>query len=263
MACGRPRIHFPAKASGGGIVARVSGTLYALATETSMRTLPPAPAAGYQQLVAYYLEHRAALLLTQLVGAFGSVFFLAFVAAVAVWIARVRRGAAVLPIGVAVAGVTVATMSLTINAVAISIGMNAGRIQYWVLYKLLHDFMSATEVLMSMPLSLMVALTSWALLARQGATRWLGLAGLLVAGLLLGRTLVLIGGPALPFPPLYPVWFEVVAVTVAIDALRSKEQPVGRRPISPSRLARRQLTSNQRRNTQPSYEAKGIDPDAS
>jgi uncharacterized membrane protein len=117
---------------------------------------------------------------------------------------------------VTLAGVTVAAMGLMMNAVAISIGLNAARIEDGAVIQLFNDVSGATEILMSLPLSAIVAFTSWALLKDHGAMRWIGLAGLLVAALLVIRSLVLVGGPRLPFPPLYPLWFEVLAVGVAI-----------------------------------------------
>ncbi len=74
---------------------------------------------------------------------------------------------------------------------------------------------------MSLPLAAVVALTSWILLRNQHAIRWIGLLGLPVAALLSFRTATVVGGPELLFPPLYPAWFEVLAIGIAVGELRA------------------------------------------
>ena len=119
---------------------------------------------------------------------FALVFLLVFVSALGARVLRAGRGSYPLAIAAGVGGVAAAVMSLTTNPV--------------------------TEILMSLPLSLVVAVTSWVLLQASGPWLWVGLAGFIVAGLLVVRSLAFIGVPALPFPPLYPVWFEVVGVSL-------------------------------------------------
>jgi hypothetical protein len=75
-----------------GLIAGLSGTLYALAAEVSISTLPPGPGAGAQQVDAYYVQHQATVYVTQLIGAAGSVFLLVFVSALRAWLLRLYRG---------------------------------------------------------------------------------------------------------------------------------------------------------------------------
>jgi hypothetical protein len=144
-----------------------------------------------------------------------------FVLGLRAWLARVQRLSCVVANTVAVAGATATTLSLTVNVVNISLVLNVGRNQDAVLFQFLSEFMSVTDSLISVRISLMVALTSWALLQNGGALRWIGWAGLFVAALLVVRGLVLLGGPARPFPPLYPAWFEALGITIAVRAIRS------------------------------------------
>ena len=175
------RIHIRPPASRLGFVAGVSATLYGLAVELSMLTVPP-PNSQYRNM--------------QIGDTFAFVFLLVFVSVLGARVLRAGRGSYPLAIAAGVGGVAAAAMSLTTNAV--------------------------TEILMSLPLSLVVAVTAWVLLRASGASRWIGLAGFVVGGLLVVRSLAFIGVPALPFPPLYPVWFEVVGVTLVKQSVGAK-----------------------------------------
>ncbi len=53
----------------------------------------------------------------------------------------------------------------------------------------------------------------------QQVFHWIGLAGLPVVALLGFRSLALVGAPVLPFPPLYPAWFEALSIGTAVPAL--------------------------------------------
>src|SRR5258708_7391248 len=172
-----------------GLAAGISGTLYALATVVSIMTLPPAPGSGPHEVHTYYVQHQATVDVTHIMGAAGSVFLLVFVASLSRWLLRVHRGSSSLTRLVSRAGVTVATMGLMTNAVAMSMGLNVARIEDGAMIKMLNDVSSAADILMSLPLSATVAFTSWALLRDHGAMRWIGLAGLLIAGLLVIRSL--------------------------------------------------------------------------
>jgi hypothetical protein len=112
-----------------GLIAGLSGTLYALAAEVSITTLPPASGSGAQQVDAYYVQHQATVYVTQLIGAAGSVFLLIFVSALGAWLVRAHRGSSSLATLVTLAGVTVAAMGLMMYAVAISIRLNAARMK--------------------------------------------------------------------------------------------------------------------------------------
>jgi hypothetical protein len=155
-----------------GLVAGLSGTLYALAAEVSISTLPPAPGSGAQQLDAYYAQHQATVYVTQLIEAAESVFLLVFVSALGAWLVRAHRGSSSLATLVTLAGVTVAAMGLMMNAVAISIGLNAARIEDGAVIQLFNDVYGATEILVSLPLSAIVVFISWALL--KAAARCVG-----------------------------------------------------------------------------------------
>ena len=220
-ASGAPRIQLPSIASRWWVVVGLSGALYALAVEVSNLLGSTISAAGYQQPAAYYAAYHEVMPVAHFFGAFGSVVELVFVVGLRAWLARVQPVSFVVVNGVALAGATAASLSLTVNAVDLSLPLYAGRIQDALLLRVLSDFTSATDSLITLPISLLIALTSWALLQNGGALRLIGWAGLFVARLLVVRSLVLIGGPTLPFPPLYPAWFEALGITIAIRAARS------------------------------------------
>jgi hypothetical protein len=203
------------------VVVGLSGALYALAVEVSNLLGSTISSAAYQQPAAYYAARHEAVHVAHFVGAFGSVVEFVFVVGLRAWLARVQRGSYVVVNGVALAGVTAASLGLTVNSVDLSQALNADQFPDALLFLSLSDFTSATDSLISLPISLVVALTSWALLQNGSALRWIGWAGLFVAALLVVRSLILIGGPPLPFPLLYPAWFEALGITIAIRAARS------------------------------------------
>ena len=134
----------------------------------------------------------------------------------------------VLPTAAFTAGVTVASLRLITSAATLSIVLNAGRMQESGVLQWLRDFMNATDVLMSLPLAMVVASISGILVRGQHLIHWIGLAGLAVAGLLAFRPLAVVGAPVLPFPPLYPAWFEALAIVLAVRALSFPADGCGR-----------------------------------
>jgi len=166
--------------------------------------LPPAPTSGPEDLAAYYIQHGEALRQVQLIGGLGAVCLLLFVSGLGRTLGRLQGTPSQLAVGVVLAGVAVASMSLTANAATLSIVLNDGRVENPGVVQTLHDFTNSIEILMSLPLAVVVALTSWVLVRGHGAVHWIALVGIPMAVLLVFRTTAVAGWPALPFPPLYP-----------------------------------------------------------
>ncbi len=199
------------------LVSSASGILFALSAELPLLPLaPPAPTFGTHDIIDYYVRYGEVLRTNQLVGCFGAMFFLVFLAGLRVHLQRLQCTPSLLTLVAITAGVVAATMSLTANAASLSIVVNAGQVQETAAIELLHDFANATDVLTSLPLAIVVGCASAILVHRKHASRWIGLAGFPVAALLTFRVLALGGGPALPFPPLYPAWFEALAISMVV-----------------------------------------------
>jgi len=203
------------------LIASISGILYALIAELPLLPLsPPAPPSRMQDIVGYYVQYGDVLRMMQLFGGFGAMLLLVFLLGLATYLRRLQDRPSSLSAGVVTAGVAVVTMNLIANAASLSIVLNAGRVKNTAQIQLLHDFANATDILMSLPIAVVVAFASWILVRGQRADRWIGLTGFPVAALLAFRALAVGGGPTLPFPPLYPVWFEALAISMAVRELR-------------------------------------------
>jgi hypothetical protein len=209
------------------LVASISGILYALIAEIPLLTLsPPAPLSGTQAIVDYYVRYREVLPALQLMGSFGAMFLLVFLSGLSAYLGRLEGSPLLVKIGNGTAGTVVAALSLLANAATLSIVLNAGRAESAPAIQLLHDFTNATQILMLVPLAVVVGSTSWVLVRSQLAIRWIGIAGLPVAALLIFRALTVAGVPELPFPPVYPAWFEALAIGTAVSEMRARERHV-------------------------------------
>jgi hypothetical protein len=194
--------------------------LYALIVElAALAPGHPVPTAGMQDITPYYIRYAAVLCTMQLFESLGAMFLLVFISGLATHLRRLEGRTSVLTTAAVTAGVTVASLSLITSAATLSIVLNAGRMQGSGVLQWLHDFVNATDVVMSLPLAVVVASISGILVRGQHLIHWIGLAGLAVAGLLAFRSLAVVGAPVLPFPPLYPAWFEALAIVLAVRAL--------------------------------------------
>jgi len=194
--------------------------LYALIVEVAaLAPGHPMPAAGMQDIAPYYLRYAAVLRTMQPFESLGAMLLLVFISGLATHLRRLEGRSSVLTTAAVTAGVTVASLRLITSAATLSIVLNAGRMPESGVLQWLHDFMNASDVLMSLPLAVVVVSISGILVRGQHRIHWIGLAGLPVAGLLAFRSLAVVGAPVLPFPPLYPAWFEALAIVIAVRAL--------------------------------------------
>src|SRR5207244_11905663 len=141
------------------------------------------PTSGPGDVAGYYAQNAGVLQTIQVLRASSTVFFLVFLAGLSERIRGQARSSA-LPAGVIAAGVTVAGIDVVLYAARQAIALNAAQIQDPAVVQTIRDFSNALETFSSMPLAVLVMLTSWALVALRGAGRWIGWAGVAVALLL-------------------------------------------------------------------------------
>ena len=205
------------------LVASISGILYALIAELQLlHVSSPPPPSRMQDIVGYYVQYGEVLRRVQLLGGFGTLFLLVFLSGLWTYLRRLQGRPSLLTTGVAAAGVVVVSMSLITNALSLANAFSAGRVEDADRMQLLQNFANTTDILMSLPIAAVVAFSSAILIRGLPASRWIGLTGFPVAALLAFRTLTVAGGPALPFPPIYPAWFEALAISMAVGELRGR-----------------------------------------
>jgi len=203
--------------------ASISGILYALIAELQLLYVSsPPPPSRTQDIVGYYVQYGEVLRRMQLLGGFETLFLLVFLSGLWTYLRRVQGRPSLLSTGVASAGVVVVSMSLITNALSLASALSAGRVEDIDRMQLLQNFASTTDILMSLPIAGVVAFTSAILIRGLPVSRWIGLTGFPVAALLAFRTLTVAGAPALPFLPLYPAWFEALAISMAVGELRGR-----------------------------------------
>ncbi len=145
--------------------------------------LGPSPTSGPVDVASYYAQHAGVLQTIQVLRASSTLFFLVFLAGLSERIHRQARFSA-LAAGVIAAGVTVAGIDVVLYAARQAIALNAAQIQDPAVVQTIRDFSNALETFSSMPLAVLVVLTSWGLLGIRGVGRWIGWAGGPVALLL-------------------------------------------------------------------------------
>src|SRR6266581_6550749 len=166
-ASGVSRFSLVAGVSGIAFVVLLVGPLFAFG-------LGPSPAAGPTDVASYYAQHASVLQSIQVLRAFSTVFFLVFLAGL--W-DTLQRQARLAAIGVVAAGVTLTGTGLVLYSARQAIALNATQIQDPAVVQTIRDFSNALETFSSMPLAVLVVLTSWGLLGIRGVGRWIGWAG--------------------------------------------------------------------------------------
>ena len=146
--------------------------------------LGPSPTSGAVDVASYYAQHAGVLQTIQMVRASSTLFFLVFLAGLSERIQRQARFSG-LAAGVIAAGVTVAGIDVVLYAARQAIALNAAQIQDPAVVQTIRDFSNALETFSSMPLAVLVVLTSLGLVAMREPGRWIGWAGGPVALLLL------------------------------------------------------------------------------
>jgi hypothetical protein len=73
--------------------------------------------------------------------------------------------------------VTVAGIDVVLYTARQSIALNAAQIQGPAVVQTIRDFSNALETFSSMPLAVLVVLTSWGLVGIHGVGRWIGWVG--------------------------------------------------------------------------------------
>src|SRR6266581_6743113 len=146
--------------------------------------LGPSPTSGPGDVAGYYAQHAGVLQTIQVLRASSTLFFLVFLAGLSELIRRQARFTA-LSAGVIAAGVTVAGIDVVLYAARQAIALNAAQIQDPAVVQTIRDFSNALETFSTLPLAVLVVLTSWVLIGSRGGARWIGRAGLAIAVLLM------------------------------------------------------------------------------
>jgi hypothetical protein len=182
--------------------------------------LGPSPTSGPVDVASYYAQHASVLQSIQVLRASSTLFFLVFLAGLSELVHRQARFSA-LAAGVIAAGVTVAGLDVVLYAARQAIALNAAQIQDPAVVQTIRDFSNALETFSSMPLAVLVVLTSLSLAAMREPGRWIGWAGGPVALLLVLESvsaasafLKPIGVVAFLFAS---VWLAVLAIWLSLQ----------------------------------------------
>ena len=207
------RLSLIAGLSGISFVVLLVGPLFAFG-------LGPSPTSGPGDVAGYYAQHAGVLQTIQVLRASSTIFFLVFLAGLSELIRRQARFTA-LSAGVIAAGVTVAGIDVVLYAARQTIALNAAQIQDPAVVQTIRDFSNALETFSSMPLAVLVVLTSLGLVAMRGPGRWIGWAGAPVA------LLLLLGGVSATSAFLKPIgvvaflfasiWLAVLAIWLSLQ----------------------------------------------
>src|SRR5438094_6293045 len=138
--------------------------------------LGPSPTSGPGDVAGYYAQNAGVLQTIQVLRASSTLFFLVFLAGLSELVHRQSRLSA-LAAGVIAAGVTVAGIDVVLYAARQAIALNAAQIQDPAVVQTIRDFSNALETFSSIPLAVLVVLTSLGLVAMRGPVRWIGWAG--------------------------------------------------------------------------------------
>ena len=182
--------------------------------------LGPSPTSGPGEVAGYYAQKAGVLQTIHVLRASSTLFFLVFLAGLSELVHRQSRFSA-LAAGVIAAGVTVAGIDVVLYAARQAIALNAAQIQDPAVVQTIRDFSNALETFSSMPLAVLVVLTSLGLVAMRGPGRWIGWAGgpvvllLLLAGVsATSAFLKPIGVIAFLFAS---IWLAVLAVWLSMQ----------------------------------------------
>ena len=207
------RLSLIAGLSGISFVVLLVGPLFAFG-------LGPSPTSGPGDVAGYYAQNAGVLQTIQVLRASSTLFFLVFLAGLSELVHRQSRFSA-LAAGVIAAGVTVAGIDVVLYAARQAIALNAAQIQDPAVVQTIRDFSNALETFSSMPLAVLVVLTSLGLVAMRGPGRWIGWAGAPVA------LLLLLGGVSATSAFLKPIgvvaflfasiWLAVLAIWLSLQ----------------------------------------------
>ncbi len=215
-ASGVSRFSLVAGVSGIAFVVLLVGPLFAFG-------LGPSPAAGPTDVASYYAQHASVLQSIQVLRAFSTVFFLVFLAGL--W-DTLQRQARLAAIGVVAAGVTLTGTGLVLYSARQAIALNATQIQDPAVVQTIRDFSNALETFSTLPLAVLVVLTSWVLIGSRGGARWIGRAGLAIAVLLMLAGVGAIVGFLRPLGAVAflvsSLWLVAVAVTLVFGGLQAR-----------------------------------------
>lgn len=169
----------------GGVVFFIMLVIAAVAPGAS----PPAVDATTRTITDYYVKHHTGNMISNYVNALGTIFFLAFVAALWRGIRQVDDSGGVMAVLVAAGGVAAAAMAMIASGIDLALTYKAAKLGDPVLVRALFDVHSVIFSLLWFPLAGLIGVTSIVALRASLLPRWLAWAGLAVSVVMLVGTL--------------------------------------------------------------------------
>ncbi len=169
------------------LVFGMSGIVFVIALFAAFSVAGPrlTTTASAQAVAAYYIQNQRPLQLAQSLRVLASLVFFVFLAGLWALVKQTDAGSGERAAGVLAAGVATPILTLVVIAARLTLTMHAGQIQDAAVVRLVRDFAQVLEMASFYPFAVVVGLGSWTLWGTRGATRWIGLAGVALALLVL------------------------------------------------------------------------------
>lgn len=202
----------------------IAGLVFVLLFASPLAFLPASPTTGPADVVAYYEHNQRALEVIQIVRALSVPPFLLFLAGLALMLREVEGTPAARTAGVVASGAVLIALALAILAARWSIALDAAKLGSPPAVQTVRDLADALQSFSLFPAASLIGLASWVLVGSRGATRAIGIAGVIFTAILLvGAVASAFGAQGFAVTLLDPFWFIAVAVTMTIRAARGEE----------------------------------------
>lgn len=206
------------------LVYGIAGLVFVVLFASPLAFLPASPVSGPADVVAYYERNQRALEVIQIVRALSVPAFLLFLSGIALMLRKVEGTPAPLTAGVVASGGVLIALALGVLAARWSIALDAAKLGSAPAVQTVRDLADSLQSFSLFPAASLIGLASWVLIGSLGATRIIGIAGVVfTAILLMGAVVAAFGGPGFAVTLLDPFWFIAVAVTMTVRAIRGEE----------------------------------------
>jgi hypothetical protein len=206
------------------LVYGIAGLVFVLLFASPLAFLPASPTTGPADVVAYYERNQRALEVIQIVRALSVPAFLLFLSGLAFMLRKVEGTPAPLTAGVVASGAVLIALALAILAARWSIALDATKLGSPPAVQAVRDLADALQSFSLFPAASLIGLASWVLVGSLGATRVIGIAGVVFTAILLvGAVASAFGAQGFALTLLDPFWFVAIAVTMTIRAGRGEE----------------------------------------
>ncbi len=206
------------------LVYGIAGLVFVVLFAGPLAFLPASPTTGPADVVAYYEHNQRALEVIQIVRALSVPAFLLFLSGLALMLRKVEGAPAPLTTGAVASGAVLITLALAILAARWSIALDAAKLGSPPAVQTVRDLADSLQSFSLFPAASLIGLASWVLMSSRGATRVIGIAGVVFTAILLvGAVAAAFGAQGFAVTLLDPFWFIAVAVTMTIRAIRGDE----------------------------------------